>query len=87
MVALAGPGWALDTTAAALTASALLATLRLGNSPRPSGGASVVADLREGWQEFSSRTWPWVTALQFALVIGALQAAYEALRPVVARRT
>lgn len=86
MVALVGPGWALATNAAAYAVSAmLLATLRL--RPRFHGGSapSIVADLRAGWKEFSSRTWLWVTVLQFALVISAMQAAFGVLGPVVAK--
>ncbi|MGW6918640.1 MFS transporter [Kitasatospora sp. NPDC054939] len=85
-VALVGPGWALAANAAGfLVSAALLGSLRLGRKPRGSDGNSVLADLREGWHEFSSRSWLWVTVLQFAVVIAAMQAAYGVLGPVVAK--
>ncbi|NLU70275.1 MFS transporter [Streptomyces sp. HNM0574] len=86
MVALVGPGWALATNGAAFAFSAvLLSTLGLKNVPREAGRTSMAADLRQGWKEFSSRTWLWVTVLQFALVTSAMQAAYGVLGPVVAK--
>ncbi|MFE0178687.1 MFS transporter [Streptomyces sp. NPDC059002] len=86
MVALVGPGWALATNAAAFVVSAvLLASLRLKHNERPAGQTSVLGDLRQGWKEFSSRTWLWVTVLQFSLMAAAMQAAYGVLGPVVAK--
>ncbi|MEU6057083.1 MFS transporter [Streptomyces sp. NPDC047097] len=86
MVALVGPGWALATNAAAYAVSAvLLATLRLEHRKHEGSAPSIVADLRAGWKEFSSRTWLWVTVLQFALVTSAMQAAFGVLGPVVAK--
>lgn len=86
MVALAGPGWSLATNAAALTVSAImLSTLGVRRSPQTSGKTSIVTDLRAGWEEFSSRTWLWVTVLQFSIVVAAMQAAFGVLGPVVAK--
>ena len=48
---------------------------------------TVLADLREGWSEFRSRTWLWVIVVQFAFVNAALSGAMNALGPVVADRT
>ncbi|SHF54216.1 MFS transporter [Streptoalloteichus hindustanus] len=86
MVALVGSGWALATNAVGYTISALLlASLRLRRGPRRDGNPSITADLREGWTEFASRTWLWVTVLLFAVVIAAMQAGHGVLGPVVAR--
>ena len=47
--------------------------------------SSFVADLREGWREFTSRTWLWVIVAQFGFV-NAFESASEAvLGPVVAK--
>ena len=42
-------------------------------------------ELREGWQEFASRTWLWVIVLQFAFVNAAESGAMNVLGPTVAR--
>lgn len=86
MVALVGAGWALAVNALGFLISAtLLANLRLGRNPRKGATTSVLVDLREGWREFSSRRWLWVTVLQFSLVIAAMQAAFGVLGPVIAK--
>ncbi|MGH9064390.1 MAG: MFS transporter [Acidimicrobiales bacterium] len=66
LVALANPATVVALDAASYGLSALaLAGLKL---PRSQGtaGSSVWRDLMEGWGEFKSRTWLWVTTLQFA---------------------
>jgi uncharacterized membrane protein len=59
-VAGVGPGWALALDAASFGVSAFfLAQLRLpAHVTLPP--QSFLSDLREGWREFSSRTWVWV---------------------------
>jgi MFS family permease len=60
LVAGVGPGWALALDAASFGVSAFfLAQLRLpAHVTLPP--QSFLSDLREGWREFSSRTWVWV---------------------------
>jgi hypothetical protein len=59
LVALGGPGWALAIDAATYAVSgACLAGLRLPPSERLPR-QHFVRDLRDGWREFSSRTWLW----------------------------
>jgi uncharacterized membrane protein len=60
LVAGVGPGWALALDAAGFGVSAFfLAQLRLpAHVTLPP--QSFLSDLREGWREFSSRTWVWV---------------------------
>jgi MFS family permease len=88
-VVLVGGGPALAISAALFAVSALLvAALRLGNRAATDDGTprrTALADLREGWHEFSSRQWLWVIVLQFSFMIAALQAAHGVLGPVVAR--
>jgi MFS family permease len=47
---------------------------------------SVVADLRDGWDEFRSRQWLWVVVVQFSVLVMVWQAAHLVLGPVVAKR-
>jgi MFS family permease len=42
-------------------------------------------ELREGWSEFRSHTWLWVTVLQFAVVLAAWSGGFQVLGPAVAR--
>ena len=60
LVAGVGPGWAIAVDAASFGVSAFfLSLLRLPvHVPLPP--QSFLRDLREGWREFSSRTWVWV---------------------------
>jgi MFS family permease len=66
VVTLAGSGWALAVDALTYGASAyFLSKLRL-----PAHAAlepqSFLADLRDGWREFVSRTWVWLTVIAAA---------------------
>ncbi len=50
------------------------------------GKASMVADLRDGWAEFASRRWLWVTTLQMALFNLLVWAPFLVLGPLLAQR-
>ena len=94
LIAAVGPGWGLALNAASFAlAGIVFAFVRTPNAPRtvdavadtaaaPAG--SVLRELREGWQEFSSRTWVWVVVAQFALVNAAFVGAIAVLGPLVA---
>jgi hypothetical protein len=45
----------------------------------------MVADLREGWHGFRSRTWLWAIVLQFSLVNAAVAGVRDVLGPVQAQ--
>ncbi len=80
-----GAGWALVISAAMFGAAAVaLSMLRPARDSRAAAGASVFADLRQGWDEFRSRQWLWVVVLQFSILVMALQAAHGVLGPVIA---
>ncbi|MBN9210457.1 MAG: hypothetical protein BGO45_05195 [Microbacterium sp. 71-36] len=87
LIAAVGPGWGLAVDAAAFAAAAVFfSRLRLperAKVPR----ASVIADLREGWREFTSRSWVWIVVLQFAVLNAAFTGAVAVLGPVVADQT
>jgi MFS family permease len=95
-VVLVGGGMALAISAALFAVAAvLIAMLRLAPAREPAadrgtGGepaSSPLADLRDGWREFSSRQWLWVVVLQFAFMVAAIQAAHGVLGPVVAKES
>jgi MFS family permease len=85
LVATVGAGWALAVDAATFGVSALfLAGLRLP-ARVPREATSFLHDLREGWGEFSSRTWVWT----FVVVAGLgnmVWGSWSVLGPVVADR-
>jgi predicted MFS family arabinose efflux permease len=86
-VAFLGPGWALAVSAAGFFGSAAsLSNLRQAAARPHRGGRSVIIDLREGWDEFASRQWLVVIVAQFALLIGATQAGFGVLGPLVAEQ-
>ncbi len=87
LVATAGPGTAFAVDSVLyLVGAVMLARLRLPRADRVETG-SVLADLRTGWTEFSTRTWLWVIVVVFAFVNAAIAAGLQTLGPVVADET
>lgn len=93
IVAVVGPGWGLVIDAAGFAlAGVLYSRLRLPIRPGapspddegPGSGSSVVADLRDGWHEFTRRSWVWTVVAQFAVLNAAFVGATTVLGPVVA---
>ena len=85
LVALAGPAPVIAVDAVSYGASMLaLGLLRLPGSrrapPRP-----PLRELGEGWRQFTSRAWLWLTTVQFALFNLITWAPYLVLGPVLAR--
>jgi MFS family permease len=93
-VAAFGPGWALTVCGLGMLSTVPLnlairlappqgsvSTARAGHEAAP----SVVRELREGWAEFRSRTWLWVTVLQYTVMLAAWSGAFGVLGPVVAK--
>ncbi|MFM9446480.1 MFS transporter [Streptomyces acidiscabies] len=86
MVAAVGPGWVLAADSAAFAvAGALRAFLDVSHIPRRGEAQGLLADLREGWQEFSSRPWLWGVVLQFSIANALVGAADSVYGPLVAR--
>jgi hypothetical protein len=81
----AGPASVLFIDAGSYAVSVAV-LLRLSHVPQPEPGdqSTIIRDLREGWEEFRSRTWLWTTTLQFALFNALVWAPYLVLGPVVA---
>ncbi len=84
LVVAAGPAWALAGDAATFACSALLVlSLRIGAVTRPAA-QSMLADLREGWREVTSRTWLWTLIVYFGLYQLTLFPTLLVLGPFVA---
>jgi MFS family permease len=86
LVAVSGPGWALLLDAATFLVSAVLlmgVRIRGGSTPRQK--STMVADVREGWKEFTARQWVWLTVAQFGIVCACFNAGIRVLGPVVAK--
>lgn len=80
-----GPGWAIAVDAASFfLAAAIILPMRLPPGLRMEG-STVLTDLREGWQEFRTRTWLWAVVAQFSLVNAAETGGLTVLGPVVAK--
>ncbi|HEX4815403.1 MAG TPA: MFS transporter [Nonomuraea sp.] len=88
-VVLVGGGWALAASGVMFAVAGLLiALLRLEPGERAAAGRhSVLADLRDGWREFSSRQWLWVVVAQFSLLVMAVQAGHGVLGPLMAKES
>lgn len=89
LVAAFGSGWGVAVDAAAFGVGAVL-LLRVRAPRRADGPPSrggVLRDLREGWREFSSRTWLWVVVLGFSALNAILAGAWNTLGPVIADDT
>ncbi|HEX8496305.1 MAG TPA: MFS transporter [Actinomycetales bacterium] len=89
LVAAVGPGWGIAVDAVTFAvAAAAFASIRVARRPQAAGARSrPLADLREGWGEFRSRTWVWVVVLQFMVVNAALVGAVAVLGPAIADET
>lgn len=84
LVVAGSPGVALGVDAISFFGAALLLG-RIRIAPRPDARRqSFLGDLREGWSEFTSRTWLWASVVLFG--IGNLAfASWIVLGPVVAK--
>ena len=93
LVALTGPGVVVAADAASYAVSVLalsLLTMPRGTAGGTSGGTAggrrgLWRDMAEGWTEFRSRTWLWVTTVQFAFFNLITWAPWMLLDPVMGR--
>jgi MFS family permease len=87
LVAAVGPGWALGWDAATYFAgAAVIALMRTPTSRIEAAGSTVLSELRDGWREFSSRTWLWTIVVAAAAGNMATSMGWAVLGPVVADR-
>lgn len=85
IVAATSPGIGIACDAG----SFFLAAVFVGLMRLPAGlrmeGSNFLAELAEGWREFSSRPWLWAIVLQFGFVNAAEVGSQNVLGPVVAK--
>lgn len=85
IVAGVGPGVAFAVDAATFVVSSVsLALLRLAPAGRSGDRSGVLADLRGGWHELTSRSWVWLMIVKFSISTLAI-APYFVLGPFVAQ--
>jgi MFS family permease len=85
VVAATSPGVGIAVDAASFFAAALfLALIRLPSTLKMEG-SNFFAELRDGWREFSSRTWLWVIVLQFGFVNAVELGVEGVLGPAIAK--
>jgi len=89
LVATVGPGWGLvvDASAFAVAAVAFALVKVPAAAPAATKRQGILTDLREGWSEFSSRTWLWAVVAGFGVTNAALAGGLNVLGPVVADDT
>ncbi|HEX7744950.1 MAG TPA: MFS transporter [Micromonosporaceae bacterium] len=89
LVAAVGPGWGLAVDALTFALAALAFTGVRVPLPRPKSAprTGIFADLREGWTEFTARTWVWAVVLGFMLLNAALAGGVTVLGPAIADET
>ncbi|ATL26043.1 transporter, putative [Streptomyces formicae] len=86
LVAAMGPGWVLAVDAVAFAgAAALRSLLDVSHIPPREPGGGLLADLRDGWREFTGRPWLWSIVAQFSVVVAVVGAAEAVFGPLVAR--
>ncbi|MEW2305421.1 MFS transporter [Streptomyces sp. NPDC006655] len=86
LVAAVGPGWVLAVDAAAFAvAGTLRSFLDVSHVPPRAPGGGMLADLRDGWREFTGRPWLWGIVVQFSIANAVLGAADAVYGPLVAR--
>lgn len=88
LAAVAGPGWAIAATAVLFAAESFgYVRVRGVSTGEPRPPTHPLADLREGWREFSSRTWVWVVVAQFMLINAVFTGTEHVLGPAIADET
>lgn len=87
LTALFGPATALAVNAVTFAAAGFCFG-RIDVAPAPPREPSPpLADLREGWDEFRSRTWVWVVVLAFFFINGVWVGGFHLLGVVIAEDT
>lgn len=85
LVASVGAGWAIELDAASYLASALFLLAMRPHPAAAAASASVLSDLAQGWHEFTSRAWLWITVVQSGFFMMLALGPLLVLGPVIAR--
>ena len=89
LVVTVGAGWALAADSVAYVLAILcLLRVRLPGRVRDArtGAPSMVAELREGWGEFTSRTWLWLVVVVFGVLNAIQVGSLSVVGPLIATR-
>jgi len=87
LVVTVGAGWAVAIDGVTyFVAAAILLLVKIPPPLPRSDQATMLGDLREGWQYFRSTTWLWAVVLAFG-VLNALHSGFNTLGPVMAVTT
>lgn len=87
IVAAAGPGWAILVDGLTyFGGSAFIGAMRPGGGDIPATRTNVLAELREGWEGFRSRTWLWTIVVQFSFVNAVESGSMNVLGPAIAKQ-
>lgn len=84
-----GGGWAIAGDAASFLLAATCFA-RMSLPERTAGGtrnASMMDDLRQGWEYFSARSWMWSVTVAFAVLNAVYTGVWQILGPVIAAGT
>lgn len=85
LISSVGPGWGLAVDALGFAVSApLYFLIRISSTQIYSSTTHVLHDLKEGWKEFISRSWVWITVVQFTIINAAFSGVVMVLGPVIA---
>jgi MFS family permease len=84
VIALSSAGWAVAVDAATFAVSAAF-LLRMRIAFTKPASQAFLTDLREGWSEFTRRTWVWVCVCHFALFQFAALAPFLVLGPYISK--
>jgi MFS family permease len=85
LVATLGAGWGLAIDAGSFLASAAYLSLMRVQAVIPAARTGTLGELRAGWRAFRSRTWLWVSALEFMGANALAFSPYLVLGPEIAR--
>ncbi|MFC7546384.1 MFS transporter [Plantactinospora sp. GCM10030261] len=88
LIAAVGPGWGLAVDAFTFVVAAVaFAGIRVTTATTRKVRTGIVADLREGWTEFASRSWVWVVVLGFMVLNASFVGGVYVLGAAVADET
>ncbi|MBR7834060.1 MFS transporter [Actinospica durhamensis] len=86
-VAAVGPGWALSVCGFGMLGTVpLLTSLRAEANVRPQDAPGLWHELREGWHEFRSLRWVWVTVLEYLVINACWYGGLYVLGPAIVQQ-
>lgn len=88
MVVAVGPGWGIALDAMSFAVAAILFRQVRVPAARVAGvGGNALLELREGWGEFTARSWLWAIVAAFLFINAAAVGGFTVLGPAVADQT